>query len=124
MVNYDNSKIYILKCNKTEDYIIGGTTKKYLSQRLTGYKTMYKEFLSGNNSAYNNAFNVLKNDDYDIYLIENFKCNNKEELEARIQYHRRQLKKSDTQHKESKLNDIKKNKILETYLINYWKNSK
>jgi hypothetical protein len=85
---------------------------------------MYKEFLSGNNSAYNNAFNVLKNDDYDIYLIENFKCNNKEELESRIHQHRRQLKKSDTQHKENKLNDIKKNKILETYLINYWKNSK
>ena len=84
---------------------------------------MYKEFLSGNNTAYYNAFNVLKNDDYNIYLIEKFKCSTKEELETRIQYHRRQLRKADTQHKENKLNNIKKNKILETYLINYWKNS-
>jgi hypothetical protein len=81
MVNYNETKFYILKCQSTNKYIIGATTKKYLSQKLTQHREQYKKYIEGKVSIFKPAFHILKNDDYYIMLISTHKCKNKEEVE-------------------------------------------
>ena len=79
MVNYQNGKIYKIVCNKTNLVYYGSTTKQYLSERLTYHRSNYKRYL---NKQYHfiSSFKVLENNDYNIILVEIFKCNSKDEL--------------------------------------------
>ena len=78
MVNYQNAKIYRIVCNVTGKQYIGSTCK-LLCQRLAGHRGSYKCF-KNRKGHYITSFKVLENDDFDIILIENFPCDNKEEL--------------------------------------------
>lgn len=84
MVNYQYGKIYKLVCNKTGKVYIGSTTYKYLSERLSGHRKNYKEYLY-KGRRYITSFDILENEDYRIELIELFPCNSKDELRAREQ---------------------------------------
>ena len=86
MVNYKQGKIYKIECNVTGLIYIGSTCKKKLSQRMTEHRSNYKKYLNGKKKYYS-AFIVMKNDDYDIILIEDFPCNSKDQLFARERYH-------------------------------------
>jgi hypothetical protein len=77
MPNYKNSKIYKLVSLQTDKIYIGSTTqplyKRFGKHKTVGYNCMSKE--------------LIKYDDCKIILIENFECNNKEELHARERYY-------------------------------------
>ena len=78
MVDYSNGKVYRIVCNLTGKVYIGSTTNT-LSRRLTSHRSNYKNYLLGN-FPFLTSFEILKNHDYSIILIENVKCNNREEL--------------------------------------------
>jgi hypothetical protein len=50
------------------------------------HRTGYKKYLNGK-YGYVSSFEIIKLNDSDIILIENFSCNTKEELHARERYH-------------------------------------
>ena len=78
MVDYSNGKIYRIVCNNTGKVYIGSTTQP-LSKRLVAHRLDYKKYLNGK-GKFITSFEIIKNNDYSIILIENVTCNNKEEL--------------------------------------------
>jgi len=86
MSNYHNGKIYKIIDNTNGDIYIGSTIQS-LSNRLSGHKKAYKSYLNGKIKTYIKSFDIIKNNDYKIVLIENYSCNNKEELIMREQYY-------------------------------------
>ena len=85
MVNYANGKIYRIVCNTTGKQYIGSTTRP-LSERLSEHKSDYKRFLNKRHN-YVTSFEILKNDNCEIVLIENLVCDNKEELYRRERFY-------------------------------------
>jgi hypothetical protein len=87
MVNYQLGKIYKIVDNTNGNIYIGSTCKPYLSRRLSGHKTDYKRYVSGVNPNINTSFEILKNENYDIVLLENFPCDDKNQLHARERHY-------------------------------------
>jgi hypothetical protein len=85
-INYNKGKIYKLVCNVTGLIYVGSTTKEYLSQRLTQHRGDYQRFLTGK-YANVTSFDVIKNGNYDIVLLESYPCNSKDELFSRERYY-------------------------------------
>ena len=85
MANYNNGKIYRIVCNKTSLCYVGSTTYDTLAQRLCAHKSAHKKWLIDTKKKCS-SFLVLENGDYDIVLIENVKCNSKDELHRRERY--------------------------------------
>ena len=75
---YANGKIYRISCNITGLCYVGSTTKT-LSERLRGHENSYNSYLKGK-SHYVTSFDILKNDDYQITLLQAYPCENKQEL--------------------------------------------
>jgi hypothetical protein len=84
--DYSKGKIYKLICNETGLVYYGHTTYKYLSQRLAKHKTDYTRWIK-TSKHYITAFEVMKNNNYDMVLVESYPCNSIEELEARERNH-------------------------------------
>lgn len=82
MPNYQNAKIYKLISDHTDKIYIGSTCKRYLSNRLANHKSDYrcKPFVC-------KSAELLKLGDVKIILLENYPCNDKNELNAREQYY-------------------------------------
>jgi hypothetical protein len=83
MVNYQDAKIYKIECNETNKIYIGSTCLPTLSKRLAHHVADYKRYKEGKTKKYMSSFEVLKNNNYDIYLLENYPCNNRDELRAK-----------------------------------------
>jgi hypothetical protein len=83
-MNFEEAKIYKIIDNTCEKVYIGSTCKT-LKQRLAKHVSNYKCYLKG---KYNNvmSFEIIKNGDYDILLVESFPCNFKDELLTRERY--------------------------------------
>jgi hypothetical protein len=64
---------------------IGSTSKKYLSQRLTAHVSSYKRYLLGK-TRWISSFEIMKNNNYSILLLESYPCNDKDELTSRERY--------------------------------------
>jgi len=80
MPDYSNGKIYKIVCNITGEQYIGATIQK-LSYRLSNHvrhKNTEKKYKSKD---------IILRGDYQIVLIENYPCNNKEELEKKEREH-------------------------------------
>jgi hypothetical protein len=81
--NYETGKIYCIKakdCNKC--YV--GHTKQPLKVRLQKHKTDFKGYYGIDGlkpRSYRGSFEVLCESDFDIYLLEDYPCENKKELE-------------------------------------------
>jgi len=121
MVNYKQSKIYELRCNITNKIYYGSTTKHYLSQRLTEHKAQYKRYLKDKKQYYS-SFEILKNDDYKIILVENFECNSKDELRAREQHY---INNNDCINKHRAfITEEEKNDYKKTQSNNYYQDNK
>lgn len=78
---YNESEIYKITCNITNKYYIGSTINgrnKRLKQHINNYK-MYL------NKKYNycSSYEIIKNNNFKIELIELYNCNNKKELRKR-----------------------------------------
>ena len=80
MPDYLCSKIYKIVDNTTGNIYIGSTTQA-LSQRLSSHVRTYKSYLNGK-GHFITSFEVLKNDDFDIVLIEEVACETKEQLHS------------------------------------------
>ena len=86
MPDYSNGKIYRIVCNKTGKQYVGSTCVPLLSTRLSQHKCEYKRFLQGI-TRYTTSFDIVKEDDCSIVLIEKVNCKNKDELYQRERYH-------------------------------------
>jgi len=85
-MDYQNGKIYRLVSNVSDKQYIGSTITS-LSKRLYQHKSNYKCFIQGSKQAYISSFDVIEEDDYDIILIEEYPCQNKNELERRERFY-------------------------------------
>jgi hypothetical protein len=85
MVNYNNSRIYKIVDNTNNNIYIGSTTKT-LSQRLAKHRSHYNDFLKDRGN-YMTSFDILQNGNYDIVLLEEVKCENKEQLHQRERHY-------------------------------------
>jgi hypothetical protein len=86
MVNYSQAKIYKIVDNTNNNVYIGSTCEPTLARRLAGHIVNYKQYLKGK-SNFVTSFDIFKNGDYDIILIENVKCDSKDQLTARERYY-------------------------------------
>ena len=81
----DKGKIYQIVDNTNNNIYIGSTCKT-LKERLSEHKCSYKRFLKGLFPIVK-SFDILKNDDYQIELLENCDIKTKQELLARERYY-------------------------------------
>ena len=81
----NNAKIYKITDNTNNNKYIGSTCKT-LNQRLSVHKCDYKRFLKG---LFHNikSFDILKNGDYKIELLENCNIKTKQELLERERFY-------------------------------------
>ena len=77
-IDYSKGKIYKIVCNTTGLIYVGSTIQK-LCERLRAHRSHYKLYLKGKSRFYT-SFDIIKNNNYEIILIENCPCNSKEEL--------------------------------------------
>ena len=82
MVNYQNGKIYKLYSpSKNLTYI--GSTTQLLCKRLVCHLSNYKAYKNDNTKKYLTSFLVLDCEDYKIELLEDYACNNKQQLDKK-----------------------------------------
>jgi len=84
--DYANGKIYMIRCNTTKHIYIGSTTKRYLSERLGEHNSHYKRW-TGGKMNYIASFDIIKNNNYVILLVELYPCKSNDELRMREQHH-------------------------------------
>ena len=77
-IDYSKGKIYKIICNTTGLIYVGSTIQK-LCERLSGHRNNYKLYLQGK-TRFITSFDIIKNDNYEIILIDECPCNNKEQL--------------------------------------------
>ena len=82
---YHNSKIYKLVSDHTDKIYIGSTVQS-LHKRKSGHKVLYNFFIKSKGN-YTSSYELIELGEIDIILIENFKCENNEELHARERHH-------------------------------------
>ena len=85
---YNESKIYniepITEYGEHEIHI-GSTTEKYLSQRFQQHKSSFKKYLNASKQKHYvyDLFNRYGIDNYNICLLENYKCNDINEFRTK-----------------------------------------
>lgn len=85
MVNYNNGKIYKLVDNTNNNIYYGSTCQK-LKDRKGQHKKDYLAYLRGNR-GYRKSYDIIKNNNYKIELVELFPCNEKKELLIREKHY-------------------------------------
>lgn len=78
---YHNGKIYTIRSHKTNLYYIGSTTQT-LYKRIYKHRHHKKDY-DNHKHHYISSFDILQYDDNYIELLEEYKCENKQELEKR-----------------------------------------
>ena len=73
MLDYSKSSIYKIVCNNSGKIYIGSTCQP-LHQRLAGHVRSYKQ------GKYYSSSEIIAGGNYDIILIEEYKCENKNQL--------------------------------------------
>ena len=84
MVNYQNGKVYKLVCNTTGLVYYGSTCEPTLARRLHQHKNSY---ICEKVKVKCTSTKVLENDNYGIFLVENYPCDNKDELRMRERFY-------------------------------------
>ena len=79
---YHNGKIYTIRSPQSEKYYIGSTCLE-LYKRLWKHRYNKKKYDSGDNKYKLTSFDILQYDDHYIELLEEYKCENKKQLEKR-----------------------------------------
>lgn len=80
--NYQNGKVYELKCLTTGKVYIGSTIQKYLSARLAQHASDFKRWNNGR-AQYMTSFEIIGGSNYQMTLLETCPCNSVDELHAR-----------------------------------------
>ena len=84
MVNYEFAKIYKIVDNTNGNIYIGSTCEPTLARRLASHRQNYKRYLE-NKHNFLTSFNILKNDNYEIVLLEECK-----DITTKDQLHKRE----------------------------------
>lgn len=93
MTKYANSKIYKIEPiveHYEGDIYIGSTTQKYLSDRMSSHRNKYKLWKDGKDDNKYSVFDIFQKygvENCNIYLIENYPCESKNELHAKEGYY-------------------------------------
>ena len=77
-MDYKNGKIYTIRSNQTDNIYIGSTCSP-LSKRLYEHKSSYKKYLNGK-YHFVSSYDILQYEDAYIELLEEYPCENKEQL--------------------------------------------
>lgn len=85
MNKYENGKIYRIVCNITNKNYYGSTTQP-LHKRLYQHKSSYKQYLNGKFN-YITSYEIIKEGNFEIILVELFNCLNKMELDKRERFY-------------------------------------
>ena len=80
-MNYQNGKIYRIVCNATGKQYIGSTCSP-ISARLAQHRKSYRKYTQ-QKFHYITSFEILKEGNYEIILLENCEVENKEQLHKR-----------------------------------------
>ena len=78
MCDYQNAKVYKI-VDPNEEMVYIGSTTQALSKRFAAHRSTHKK-LTGGKCTVSSIFNTYGIENCKILLIENFPCNNKEEL--------------------------------------------
>lgn len=79
--DYSKSKIYTIRSHQTDKYYIGSTTQS-LSKRFSKHHETYASYLKGKGGK-TSSYDLLALGDAYIELLEEFPCENKEQLHKR-----------------------------------------
>lgn len=90
-MDYKNGKIYKIQSSQTEKIYIGSTAMPRLCQRLAKHMSNFRDWIKNNENVYCTSYEILKFN-HNIILLENYPCNNKDQLHAREEYWRLQYK--------------------------------
>jgi len=85
MEKYQRGKVYAIICRKTGQKYIGSTCETTLARRLAKHVEAYKYYKEGNRVCM--SYDIIKNGNYYIVLLETFPCNSKDELRMCEQKH-------------------------------------
>ena len=77
MPDYNNGKIYRIVCDITGETYYGSTTYKYLSSRLAKHRS----------TTTCKSKQIIERGNYSIVLVEEYPCENKEQLNKRERYY-------------------------------------
>lgn len=94
MKDYAFGKIYKIIDNTSPMFYIGSTCYPKLSQRLAKHRQHLRDYEKGY-GRYTASFEILNNDDYKIILLEDYPCDNIDQLTSREQYWMDELKCDD-----------------------------
>ena len=86
MEKYHRGKIYAIICRKTGRRYIGSTCEPTLARRLAQHVVDFKNWKKEKRS-WCSSFDIIKDGDYYIVLIESYSCNSKDELRMCEQKH-------------------------------------
>jgi hypothetical protein len=86
MEKYQRGKVYAIICRKTERRYIGSTCEPTLARRLAEHVQKFKKWEKGERH-YTTSYDIIKDGDYYIVLLESYPCNSKDELRMCEQKH-------------------------------------
>jgi Zn ribbon nucleic-acid-binding protein len=83
---YQRGKVYAIICRKTDRQYVGSTCEPTLAKRLAQHVKEFKIWKK-NKSRFVSSYDIIKNNDYYIILLELCSCNSKDELRMCEQKH-------------------------------------
>jgi len=86
MEKYQKGKVYAIICRKTNRRYIGSTCEPTLARRLSQHVGDFKKWEKGEKN-YITSFDIIRDGDYYIVLLESYSCNSKDELRMCEQKH-------------------------------------
>jgi hypothetical protein len=82
---YANGKVYAIICRKTDRRYIGSTCEPTIAKRLAQHVKSFKQWKEG--KRYFSSYDIIKDGDYYIVLLELYPCGSKDELRMCEQKH-------------------------------------
>ena len=79
MPDYQKSKIYKL-WSPSKNLVYYGSTTETISRRLSKHLTDFNRYDNTTQKGYVNSFKILECPDYKIELVEDYPCNNRQQL--------------------------------------------
>ncbi len=80
-------KVYKITDKTNGNVYYGSTKQTHLRKRIQGHKDDYKRYLNDPTRDYSTSFDILKNNDYEVSLLEEFICQNRPQLLARERHY-------------------------------------
>ena len=81
-IDYSKGKVYKIVDYTNNNQYIGSTCEPILARRLAGHVGKYRSYLNGKGNNVT-SFEIIKNGNYNIVLIEEYPCETKDQLLAR-----------------------------------------